>query len=123
MFIPAWCPWHIEQHRSSIKRQEAHDIKRFKPSNSPPIWLARPPFTCYRYITSNVIDGLNMAPRATVHQNAAARTAAARQKLKDAGYRQIAVWLPERVLRKLDKLAAATATTRAEVIEGLIRKA
>jgi|GEM_PF-2148832 len=63
-----------------------------------------------------------MSPRKKIHANATARMKAARDRFKAEGKRQIAVWLPGEIVEKLDRLAAAKDTDRADVLTGLIKR-
>ena len=51
------------------------------------------------------------------------RVAEHRKRMTESGYRQIAVQLPESVIRKLDRLCKTKEQNRATVLEQLIKKA
>lgn len=48
---------------------------------------------------------------------------ASRERRKEAGQRQITIWLTEKAIEKLDRLAEKSETDRSGLVEALISKA
>lgn len=64
-----------------------------------------------------------MTPRKKVYSGPAERMQASRERRKEAGQRQVAIWLSEEAITKLDALAEKKDTDRSSLIEALIKKA
>jgi hypothetical protein len=64
-----------------------------------------------------------MAPRKRIHQTQTDRARASRAQRTAAGMRQVTIWLSGESIAKLDRLADKRETHRAEIIEGMIRRA
>lgn len=64
-----------------------------------------------------------MTPRKKIYSGPAARMQASRERRKEAGQRQVTVWLTESAIEKLDRLAEKAKTDRGGLVEALIKKA
>lgn len=62
-------------------------------------------------------------PRKKVYSGPTERMQASRERRKEAGQRQVAIWLTEDAITKLDRLAAREETDRSGFIQALIKKA
>lgn len=62
-----------------------------------------------------------MAKKKKVKGNVNDRVAEHRERMRESGYRQIAVQLPEATIAKLDKLCKAAEMPRAKMLEQIIK--
>lgn len=64
-----------------------------------------------------------MTPRKKVYSGPAERMQASRERRKEAGQRQVTIWLTDQAIEKLDRLAEKNETDRSGFVEALINKA